>query len=363
MRGREDKQARLVLTTLSPEKRVSAKHPLREIKKVADAALAELSPLFDQRYSDRGRRSLPPERLLKASVLMALYTVRSERLFCEQLDYNLLFRWFLDMDLEESSFDHSTFSRNRERLIEHDIALRFFEAVVRQAKLRGLTSSEHFSVDGTLIEAWASHKSFKPKDGSGGGDEGKDGKSRERDFHNEKRSNETHESTTDPDAKLYRKGKGKEAKLRYTAHALMENRNGLVVGFTTTKAVGTTERDEAIGLLDRFCPGEQRITVGADKGYDTKGFVQMCRELQVTPHVARNVNRPGGSAIDGRTTSWPGYEVSQVVRKRIEEVFGWMKIIGNFARTKYRGRQRVDLNGLLVATSYNLLRIGKLATE
>lgn len=361
MRGVENKQARMILTTLSPEQRVPADHPIRTIKAVADRALAELSPIFDEMYSQVGRPSIPPERLLKASVLMALYTIRSERQFCEQLDYNLLFRWFLDMDLEEPSFDHSTFSRNRERLLDHDVARSFFQGVVAQARQADLMSSDHFTVDGTLIDAWASMKSLRPK--------GEDPQRREPpddpgnptvDWRGERRSNDTHRSTTDPEARLARKGKGKEARLSYHGHALMENRNGLLVDLRVSEATGTAERDEAITMLDEALPGSKRITLAADRGYDTRGFVRDCRERGVTPHVARNTKRPGGSAIDERTTRHEGYRISQRIRKRVEEGFGWIKQIGNFRRSRYRGVRRTQHAAYLVAAGYNLVRMSRL---
>ena len=360
MRGTDTKQASM-LSLLTPEKRVPAKHPLRVVKEMAEAALKEMSPLFDAMYSTVGRSSIPPERLLKASLLMAFYTVRSERLFCEQLDYNILFRWFLDMNMEEPSFDHSTFSKNRERLIAHEVAKEFFLTVVAQARATGLMSDEHFTVDGTLIEAWASLKSFRKKDEKPGDRPPPDDPGNPTvDFHKEKRSNATHESTTDPDAKLARKGKGKEAKLSYSQHALMENRNGLLIDLRIAEANGTAERDLALEMIGDRLPGTRRITLGGDKGYDTKDFVEECGWRGVTPHVAQNITEQRGSAIDARTTRHPGYSISQRIRKRIEEIFGWTKTVANFRRTRFKGRHRTELASYFVGAAYNLLRMGRL---
>jgi transposase len=357
MRG-EDKKQSSMLMLISPETRVPSTHPLRAIKKLADEALAKLSPVFDAMYAQGGRPSIPPERLLKSMLLMALYTVRSERHFCEQLDYNLLFRWFLDMDMVEESFVPTVFTHNRDRLIAHDVAGEFLRAIVEQARKARLMSSDHFTVDGTLIESWASLKSFKRKDGSD--DPPDDPGNPTVDFHGEKRGNETHESTTDPDAKLARKGKGKEAKLSYSAHALIENRNGLVLDLQMDVADGRAERRNALEMLDNNVPGKRRITVGADKGYDTKDFVENCRERNVTPHVARNITKHRGSNIDDRTVGHVGYAISQRVRKRIEEVFGWIKTVGNFRKTRYIGLGANQLAAHLLASAYNLLRIAKL---
>jgi transposase len=360
MRGTDTKQASM-LSLLTPEKRVPEKHPLRAVKQMAEAALKELSPLFDAMYSTEGRSSIPPERLLKASLLMAFYTVRSERLFCEQLDYNILFRWFLDMNMEEPSFDHSTFSKNRDRLIAHEIAKEFFLTIVAQARGAGLMSDDHFTVDGTLIEAWASLKSFRKKDEKPGDRPPPDDQGNPSvDFHKEKRSNATHESTTDPDAKLARKGKGKEAKLSYSQHALMENRNGLLVDLRIAEANGTAERDLALEMVGDRLPGTKRITLGGDKGFDTKDFVEECVWRNVTPHVAQNITEQRGSAIDGRTTRHPGYGISQRIRKRVEEIFGWTKTVANFRRTRFKGRERTELASYVVGAAYNLLRMGRL---
>jgi transposase len=360
MRGTDTKQASM-LCLMSPETVVPMKHPLRRVKVLADGALKALSPAFDAMYSSEGRPSIPPERLLKASLLMAFYTIRSERLFCEQLDYNLLFRWFLDMDMIEESFDHSSFSRNRERLIAHEIARRFFAEVVAQARGAGLMSDEHFTVDGTLIEAWASLKSFKPKGRRRNEQDPPDDPGNPSvDFHGEKRGNETHESTTDPEARLARKSNGTTARLSFSAHSLMENRNGLLVDLRVAAANGHAERDIAIEMLDDELAGGKRITLGGDKGYDTRDFVARCRARNVTPHVATNEHFRRRSAIDERTRRYPGYSVSQRIRKRVEEIFGWIKTVGNFRRTRYRGRERTQLAAYFVGAAYNLIRMARL---
>src|SRR5713226_7485187 len=362
MRGIDRKQGSMLML-LSPESRVPATHPLRAIKKLADAALVELNPTFDAMYSGVGRPSIPPERLLKATLLMALYSLRSERQFCEQLDYNLLFRWFLDMNMDEASFVPTVFTKNRERLLQHNVASKFFGVIVEQARAAGLMSDEHFTVDGTLIEAWASLKSFRRKDEKPGDRPPPDDPGNPTvDFHGEKRSNETHESKTDPESRLARKGNGKEAKLAYSQHALMENRNGLLVEIQIAPATGTAERDTAIKMIDEYLPGTERITLAGDKGYDTRGFVEQCRERNVTPHVAKNEGPRRSSAIDGRTTRHPGYSISQVIRKRVEEIFGWTKTVANFRKTRFRGLERTQLASYLVGSAYNLMRIGKLLT-
>jgi transposase len=361
MRGENPKQSSMLML-MSPESRVPATHPLRAIKKLADEALRELSPTFDRMYSSVGRPSIPPERLLKSMLLMALYTVRSERLFCEQLDYNLLFRWFLDMDMVEPSFVPTVFTHNRDRLLAHDVAREFLLTIVAKARGAKLMSHEHFTVDGTLIESWASLKSFKKKD-----DDDKtppdDPGNPTVDFHGEKRSNATHESKTDPDAKLARKGNGKEAKLSYSAHALMENRNGLIVDMQIDVADGRAERRNALEMLDDNLPGERRVTLGADKGYDTRDFIADCRARNVTPHVAQNITKHRGSMIDRRTTAAPGYAISQRVRKRVEEIFGWMKTVGGFRKTRYIGLGANQLAAYMIAAAYNLLRVAKLTAE
>ena len=337
---------------------------MRTIKRLADAALVELSPLFDEMYAadGEGRASIPPERLLKASLLISLYSVRSERAFCEELTYHLLFRWFLDMDMVEPSFDHSTFSKNRARLMNHRVSREFFDAVVLQADRLHLLSDEHFSVDSTLIEAAASLKSFRPKDEPPPPKRPDGGSPSNRwvDFHNDKRSNATHQSTTDPDARLYRKGPGKEARLSYMGQALMENRHGLLVDFQVTTATGTAEREVVAQLIDDArVRGFHPTTLGADKAYDTREFVERMRTEGVTPHVAQNTTGRR-SAVDGRTTRQPGYDVSQRVRRRIEEIFGWFKTVGGLRRTRLRGLERVGFSGYLVAAAYNLVRLARL---
>jgi len=358
MRGKPTKQSTM-LSLRTPEERIPADHPLRRIKDMADAALAALSPTFEKMYSGMGRPSIPPEQLLKSSLLMAFYSVRSERLFCEQLDYNLLFRWFLDMGIEEPSFDHSTFSANRQRLLEHDVAKQFFVAIVEQARKAGLMSNEHFTVDGTLIEAWASLKSFRAKEEKKRPPPDDPGNPTVN-FKGEKRSNETHESKTDPDARLARKGNGKEAKLSYSANALMENRHGLLVDFRIDSADGEAERRSGVGMLYESVPGKNRITVAGDKGYDTRDFVEDCRQLNATPHVAQNEYPGRSSALDGRTLRHQGYRISQRVRKRVEEIFGWVKTVGGLRRTRYRGRARTQLAAYFVGAAYNLMRMAKL---
>lgn len=373
MRGPEQKQSSLV-ALISPSSIVPVGHPLRRIKERADAALKALSPVFDEMYSSVGRASIPPETLLKAQLLVALYSIRSERQFCEQLAYNFLFRWFLDMDMVSPPFDATTFTKNRDRLLEHDVSAQFFKEIVTQARSEGLLSREHFSVDGTLIEAWASTKSFVPKDQRGGNDEdgtpGPGGNARQRrrarrarnawkDFSGTKRSNETHASTTDPEALLMRKGNGREAKLSYAAHALMENRNGLVVDIRVSQATGTAERDTALEML-RALPGSYPVTVGADRGYDTREFVESCRELGVTPHVARNASHRRRSAIDGRTTRHEGYSVSQRARMFVESIFGWGKTTAGLRRTRFKGRARTQMYVHFVGAAYNLVRMSRM---
>ena len=359
MRG-EERQQRSMLMVMDVEQRIPPEHPLRRIKQITDRVLTNLSPIFDQMYSSVGRPSVPPERLLKASLLMALYTIRSERLFCEELDYNLLFRWFLDMELDEKSFDHSSFTSNRKRLLEHEVAGEFFRGVLEQARTLKLLSSEHFTVDGTLIQAWASLKSFKRKGEKPNQGSDDDPGNPTVNFHGERRSNATHKSTTDPQALLARKGKGKEAKLCYSANALAENRNTLLIDLQVEPADGSAERRAAVAMTDERLAGTGRITLGGDKGYDTRDFVASCRELKVTPHVTQNLARPGGSALDARTTRHPGYAISQRIRKRIEEAFGWMKMVGGLRQTRYRGLARVQMHAYLVGAAYNLRRIARL---
>lgn len=358
MRGRREPQVTM-LGFIDLETRVPRAHPLRTIKRLADAALRELSPTFDAMYAKGGRPSIPPERLLKASLLMALYSVRSERAFCEELDYHLLFRWFLDMELADPSFDASAFSKNRGRLLRHAVAQRFFDAVLAQPEASALLSDEHFTVDGTLIEAAASLKSFRPKDDRRRGPPDDPGNPSV-DFHGQRRRNGTHQSTTDPEARLAKRGVGREAKLAFAANALMENRCGLLVDIELREASGFAERDAVAPLIARARQrGLRPATLGADKAYDTADLVATARALGVTPHVAQDTTRRR-SAIDGRTTRHPGYAVSQRIRKRVEEIFGWMKTIGGFRRTRYRGLARSQLAAYLVGAAYNLVRLAGL---
>jgi len=355
MRGHVDPQASM-FSYFSPESRVPANHPLRAIKAHADKVLASMSAELDRLYAETGRPSIPPERLLKASLLIALYSVRSDRMFCEMLDYNILFRWFLDMSLEDRGLDQSNFSRLRERLVNEDTARHFFDAVVRAARKADLLSEEHFTVDGTLIEAWASLKSFKPKDGPPSKGDSSGGMV---DFHGERRSNDTHESSTDEQAKLFRKGKGKEAKLYYGGHALMENRNGLCVDLQVRSAL-QTETAATKEILARQAKKQVRpATLGADKGYHTKDFVAHLRKKGIAPHIAQieGRNTPG---LDARTTRHAGYATSQRKRKRVEEIFGWMKAYGGLRRTFMRGLARVQLHAYVVGAAYNLLRMSRL---
>jgi transposase len=357
MRGADSKQDAM-FSSVSPEERVSAKHPLRPIRAMIFEALAQMDGRFEKLYSRTGRPSIAPERLIRALLLQVLYSIRSERLLIEQLEYNLLFRWFVGLSVDEPVWDHSTFSKNRDRLLEADIARELFEAIVEQARIAGLLSDEHFSVDGTMIAAWASHKSFRPKDGSGGtGGDG--GRNNARDFRGEQRTNDTHASTTDPEAKLYKKSAGTPSKLAYLGHAVSENRNGLIVAAQVTQASGTAERSAAIDMLGELS-GPRRCTLAADKGYDTHQFVRQTRELNVTPHVAQNIERRGGSAINARTTRHAGYALSIKARKRIEESFGWAKDIGLLRRPKVRGRRKIEFATLLTFTGYNLVRMRNL---
>jgi transposase len=357
MRGNSDPQLAM-LTTLSTEDLIPADHPIRKIRVVVDAVLDELDPVFDRMYAAGGRASVPPEALLKATVLMAMYSIRSERAFCERLNYDLLFKWFLDMRIDQPAFDATTFSKNRKRLLDAEVADQFFVAVVRIAKLRRYMSSEHFSVDGTLLKAWASHKSFKPKDGPPSDPPA--GRNTEVGWHGEKRKNDTHASTTDPEARLYRKSHNTAATLCYSGHLLMENRSALIVDAELTFADGYAERATALEMLGRLPKTARRRTVAADKAYDTKGFVADARALGFTPHVAQNTKV---SAIDGRTTRHAGHVVSQRIRKRIEEPFGWTKTIGGGRQLRYRGRQRNRAWFKMTAAVYNMIRITALDTQ
>jgi transposase len=343
---------------LSPEQRVPADHPLRSIRKMTDRALKDLSRKFNAIYATTGRPSIPPEKLLRALLLQVLYTVRSERLLMEQLEYNLLFRWFVGLNMDEPVWVPTVFSKNRDRLLDGDIAEKFFHGVLKQAREADLLSDEHFSVDGTLMEAWASQKSFQRKD-AGGAPTPDDPGNPTVNFHGEKRSNATHESKTDPDARLARKSGGHEAKLAYTGNVLIENRNGLVVDTELLLSNGTAERDAAMLMAERI-EGAERVTLAADKGYDTKELVQEMRHMNVTPHVAQNTGRRGGSAIDGRTTRHAGYRISQQKRKRIEEVFGWLKTVGALGKTRHRGLFKVGWVFTFAAAAYNLVRMRNL---
>ena len=357
MRGIDHQQGH-VFSYLSPEERVRKEHPLRAVRSMTDEILREMSPVFDSMYARRGRPSIPPEKLLRAQLLQMLYSVRSERLLMEEIDYSMLFRWFVGLNLDEEVWDASSFTKNRDRLLEADVAKEFLMRVVEQARSAGLTSDEHFTVDGTLLEAWASLKSFQPRDGKKNMPPDDPGNPTV-DFHGERRSNETHESRTDADAKLARKGPGKEAKLSYSGNLLVENRHGLIVNAELLEANGRAERDAALLMLEQV-PGTKRVTAGADKGYDTAEFVAECRHLGVTPHVARNTGRRGGSALDARTVRHPGYAVSQRRRKRIEECFGWLKDIALLRKLRHRGLPKVGWVFTFAAAAYNLVRMRNL---
>jgi transposase len=351
----KDVQKTAMWSYISPEERVPADHPLRPIREMVNAVLKTLSPEFDKMYSIFGRPSIPPERLLRALLLQVLYTVRSERMLMEQLDYNMLFRWFVGLNLDDAVWDVTVFTKNRQRFLEGEIAGKFFSAVLDQAREFDLLSDEHFTVDGTLVEAWASHKSFKPKDGGGSGPTDGAGKNPDVDFKGRARCNDTHASTTDPDARLYKKSAGSAARLGYLGHVMTENRHGLVVDCELTLATGTAECEAALEMVGRL-PDGTRITLGADKGYDTAEFVEALRSMNVTPHIAQNdTNRR--SAIDARTTRHEGYRSSQRFRKRVEEVFGWAKVVGTIRKVKLRGKPRVSGLFTFALAAYNLIRI------
>lgn len=357
MRGQDAQQAQM-FSYVSLEERIPADHPLRAIRSMTDRALAALSPLFNKLYAPSGRDSIPPERLLRALLLQALYSVRSERQLMEQMQYNLLFRWFVNLNLDDPVWDVTVFTKNRERLLEGEVAQAFFEQVLAQARAAKLLSSEHFTVDGTLIEAWASHKSFKRKDGTPSQEPPDDPGNPTVDFHGEKRSNTTHQSTTDPEARLFKKSKGAPAQLCYLGEVLMENRHGLIVKPKVMQATGTAEPEAALELVQAI-PGSRRATLGGDKKYDTRDFVDAVRSLRITPHVAQNdTNRK--SAIDRRTTRHPGYEVSMRKRKRVEEIFGWLKTVALMRKTRHRGTARVDWMFTFAAAAYNLTRMRQL---
>ena len=353
MRGTDQQQSGM-FSYVSAESRIPADHPLRATREMANRALARLDRKFRKLYSRTGRPSVPPEQLLRALLIQVLYSIRSERMLMEQLEYNLLFRWFVGLEMDDRVWDVTVFTKNRNRLLEGEVAESFFQAVLEQAREAGLLSDEHFTVDGTLIEGWASHKSFRPKDED---DEGGSGGARpsERDFHGERRKNDTHASTTDPETRLFRKGNGKEAKLCFMGHVITENRHGLVVATETTLATGTAEREASVKMMKRVKRG-RRSTLGGDKNYDTQDHVQALRKLGVTPHVAQN-DRNRRSAIDDRTTSHAGYAVSQVKRKCVEQVFGWGKVVGPIRKTKYRGVHRVGWMFTFTQAAYNLVRM------
>jgi len=359
MRGDDSDDTRM-WSYVSQEQRIPADHPLRPIRKMVDEVLDRLSPRFDKLYSKVGRPSIPPERLLRALLLQVLYTIRSERMLMEQLDYNMLFRWFVGLNTDDPIWDPTVFTKNRQRLLEGKIAQAFFKEVLALAGEKGLTSDEHFTVDGTLIEAWAGHKSYRRRHERSGKGPDEPGAGSGDDFHGEKRRNATHQSTTDPQARLYRKGAGKEAKLCYLGHVLMENRNGLVVDGRLTQATGTAEREAAEEMVRAARRRHRgRLTVGGDKGFDTQGFVAALRAMGVTPHVAQNDNHRR-SAIDGRTTRHKGYELSQWKRKLIEQVFGWMKTVGALRKTRHRGVPRVGWMFIFCLAAFDLLRIRNL---
>jgi len=353
MRGIDQDQSSM-FSYVSSESRIPTDHPLRATREMTDRALAQLDRKFRALYSRTGRPSVPPEQLLRALLIQVLYSIRSERMLMEQLEYNLLFRWFVGLEMDDRVWDVTVFTKNRDRLLGGDVAEAFFQAVLSEARESGLLSDEHFTVDGTLIEAWASHKSFRPKDeGDGNGP-----RPTERDFHGERRKNDTHASTTDPESRLFRKGQGKEAKLCFMGHVLTENRNGLVVASEVTLATGTAEREASVRMLERV-ERSPRSTLGGDKGYDTAEHVRALRKLGVTPHVAQN-NKNRRSAIDRRTTQHAGYAISQLKRKCVEQVFGWGKEIGPTRKSKHRGADRVDWMFRFTQAAYNLTRMRKL---
>jgi transposase len=358
MRGLDQRTGEL-FSYIDLEARVRGDHPLRPIRAIVNEALAALEEEFAPLYAGVGRPSIPPEKLLRAMLLQAFYSIRSERQLMERLDYDLLFRWFVGLGIDDPAWDHSTFSKNRDRLLDGDIAAKFLSAVLAQPRVKRLLSTEHFSVDGTLIEAWASMKSFRPKDGSDEPPASGGGRNAEADFRGKTRSNATHASTTDPDARLYRKGAGKEAKLCFMGHALMENRSGLLVGACLTRADGHAERVAALALIEPHADRPRAITLGADKGYDAADFVNELRAMRVTPHVAQNTSGRR-SAIDGRTTRHAGYGLSQRIRKRVEEAFGWIKTVAGQDKTRFCGLERVELAFTFAAAAYNLVRLPRL---
>jgi transposase len=346
---------------VTPEKRVRADHPLRPIRQMTDVALARLSPRFDRLYSTTGRPSIPPEQLLRALLLQMLYSIRSERLLVEELDYSVLYRWFVGLSMDDTIWDATTFTKNRDRLLAGDIADAFFAEVLAAIKQEGLLSDEHFTVDGTLLEAWASHKSFKPKDAPRTPPD--DPKNPTVNFHGQIRRNDTHQSTTDPDARLYKKAVGREAKLGYLAHLLTENRHGFIVDTAVTEASGTAERDAAIAMLGDLPLTTRRITVGGDKAYDKRAWVAAVRQMGITPHVAQNTFVYGGSAIDARTTRHAGYRLSDRKRKLVEQAFGWLKTVALFRKLRHRGGRLVDWLFSFGAAAYNLVRWRNLVAQ
>ena len=373
MRG-EDRTSGSLFSYVDLDERVPGDHPLRLIRGIVNDVLEGLSADFGAVYSHTGRPGIAPEKLLRALLLQAFYTIRSERQLMEQLNFNLLFRWFVGLGMDDDVWDATVFTKNRDRLLEAEISAKFLGGIVAHKRVRRLLSRDHFSVDGTLIEAWASMKSFRPKGaGAGDNDDGAGASNKERDFHGEKRSNESHASTTDAEARLYRKGNGRESKLCFMGHALMENRNGLAAGGCVTLASGTAERDAALEMIDRHRPlnakgGKRRITLGGDKGFDVAAFVEDLRNRRATPHIAvqdhlTKTGKRRKTKIDGRTTRHPGYQISQRIRKRIEEIFGWVKVQGGQGKTKFRGRERVDASFTLALAAYNLVRLPKLLAE
>lgn len=361
MRGTDGLQESL-FTVAKLDDFVPADHPLRTIRPLVNDALGRLNGLFNALYADTGRESIAPEKLIRALLLQVFYSIRSERQVVEQIRYNLLFRWFVGLAIDDPVWNHSVFSKNRDRLFEHEVVESFFAEVMRLADRQGLLSKEHFSVDGTLIQAWASHKSFRPKDDADTPAPPDGGRNAQADWKGQKRSNETHASRTDPDARLYRKSDGSPSLLCYQGHVLMENRSGLVVRAMVTHANGTGERQAALAMLDSL-PGKHPKTIGADKAYDTRDFIANCRARQVTPHVAQNLKRWGGTSIDGRTTRHAGYRLSQVIRKRIEEHFGWGKTVGRIRQTVFRGLARVEQQFKLTMVASNLTRIARLLSQ
>lgn len=367
MRG-ETKHQDWLFSYVPIEQRIPKSHPLRAMRERVDAILKLMSPDFDRIYSAVGRPSIPPEYLLKSLLLQVLYTIRSEHMLLEQIDYNLLFRWFIGLGADDQIWEETVFSKNRQRLLDGEIADRFFTEVVAEAERKGLVSKEHFTVDGTMIEAWAGLKSFQKKQDKKAKKKDDDtdqpsSRNPEVNFHGEKRTNDTHESKTDPEARLYRKSQNQGAELAYLGHVTMENRNGLAVDHRLTQATGTAERDAAVEMAMGLAFGKGRKTLGADKGYDTREHVDNLQNLNVTPHVAQNIKRRGGSAIDGRTTRHIGYEISQRIRKRVEEIFGWLKSVGPMRQTHFRGQAKVAWMFAFSLGVYNLVRINNLCAE